>query len=515
MKQKRRPTLALCVIARDEEANIAACLDSARPFVDEVVVVDTGSLDRTREVAREHGARVSEFTWCDDFSAARNTAIEAATADWILMLDADERLLPESGPRLRPLLAAAPAGLHCYLPLIDSVINPDSADGYLSSHHSRLFRRSDTLRFVGAIHEALRFLPQPAATTRLNVPEIRIHHTGYIPEYYRARGKDDRNSQILQRWRTADPSDPLVHFHIGVQHSAMNRHSDTAEAMRRCIELAGSERPWFLVDAYMRLINALIQTGQEAELDHLVAEADRANLIATKARELLAAYSRKRGRVDEAERHLLSALDPGCASALTVYPGAGGWSARVALMDLYAATGRAALAMQQAELALQDAGLLNRARVAGDAARIAAHLGRAQAVMRWLSEAAAHTSDEYESQSELLQLRLKLLTPEDLSSVEQALVQRDWQLAYDRAIGIPLDSAFASAVVMYIAECLQAEGAAEAALDLLQRTIDSRPHWTRVYWLLVQVLAKLGKYQDAMAAVEVLRQLEASERPAA
>ena len=88
------PSIALCVIAKNEEEYLADCLDSARPFVDEIVVVDTGSTDRTVEIARAHGARIEHFTWINDFAAARNFAIEAATKDWILMLDADERLEP-------------------------------------------------------------------------------------------------------------------------------------------------------------------------------------------------------------------------------------------------------------------------------------------------------------------------------------------------------------------------------------------------------------------------------------
>src|SRR5262252_4050456 len=91
-----RPTLALCVIAKNEERFIRECLESARDFVDEMIVVDTGSTDRTREIARECGARVEEFVWCDDFAAARNASIDAATTDWILVLDADERLDPAS-----------------------------------------------------------------------------------------------------------------------------------------------------------------------------------------------------------------------------------------------------------------------------------------------------------------------------------------------------------------------------------------------------------------------------------
>src|ERR1700730_1719400 len=96
-----RPTISLCVIARDEESFIGDCLASAQPFVDEIVVLDTGSTDATIEIARSYGARIGTFAWRDDFAAARNAAITLATCDWIFMLDADERLQPASGPQLR------------------------------------------------------------------------------------------------------------------------------------------------------------------------------------------------------------------------------------------------------------------------------------------------------------------------------------------------------------------------------------------------------------------------------
>jgi len=75
--------ISLCVIAKNEEAMIADCLESVKGVVDEMIVVDTGSLDRTVEIAEEAGATVMHFAWCDDFSAARNTSLAAATGDWV------------------------------------------------------------------------------------------------------------------------------------------------------------------------------------------------------------------------------------------------------------------------------------------------------------------------------------------------------------------------------------------------------------------------------------------------
>jgi glycosyltransferase involved in cell wall biosynthesis len=82
--------VSLCLIAKNEEANLPACLPSVAGLVEEMIVVDTGSTDRTKEVAAQLGARVFDFTWVDSFAAARNESLRHATGDWILWLDGDE-----------------------------------------------------------------------------------------------------------------------------------------------------------------------------------------------------------------------------------------------------------------------------------------------------------------------------------------------------------------------------------------------------------------------------------------
>src|SRR2546427_10591625 len=98
--------ISLTMIVKNEERALPACLEAARPWVDEIVVVDTGSTDRTREIAAGFGARVHEWAWRDDFAAARNESLRHTTGDWILALGADEVLSPELGPALRRASAA-------------------------------------------------------------------------------------------------------------------------------------------------------------------------------------------------------------------------------------------------------------------------------------------------------------------------------------------------------------------------------------------------------------------------
>src|SRR5581483_2761560 len=98
-------TVSVCIIARNEEANIADCLACVQDLADEVVVLDTGSTDRTRDIARERGVRVFDFPWVDSFSAARNESIRHATGNWVFWMDADDRLDEPNRIRLRHLFA--------------------------------------------------------------------------------------------------------------------------------------------------------------------------------------------------------------------------------------------------------------------------------------------------------------------------------------------------------------------------------------------------------------------------
>src|SRR5262245_60079470 len=100
-----RPKVSLCVIAKNEENNLSTCLKCAGDLVGEIVVVDTGSTDRTREVAAAQGARVFDFPWVDDFAAARNETLRHASGEWIFWLDADDRLDETNHQCLQVLLA--------------------------------------------------------------------------------------------------------------------------------------------------------------------------------------------------------------------------------------------------------------------------------------------------------------------------------------------------------------------------------------------------------------------------
>jgi tetratricopeptide (TPR) repeat protein len=211
-----KPSVSLCLIVRDEEAFLEGCLDAASPWVDEIVVVDTGSTDATVSIAEARGARVGFFNWCADFAAARNASLDLATGDFVFVLDADERLA--SGPELRRLVESEPPGAPptLYLPLIENV---DAAGRPLGADHMpRLWRRRPALRFTGRVHE--RVGEGVPGLVRRYEDALRIVHLGYDPEIKRARGKSERNRALLQAELTSKPGDPALLFYLGNEHYA-------------------------------------------------------------------------------------------------------------------------------------------------------------------------------------------------------------------------------------------------------------------------------------------------------
>jgi hypothetical protein len=197
------PTIALCLIAKNESAMIGDCLASVKAAVDQMVVVDTGSNDNTIAIAQAHGADVVHFEWCDDFSAARNAALPHVRCDWVLILDCDERLASGAAQAIRAAVNR-PRAEAFLLPLTDAVELNASPDAVVNGSKAlreriwlpRLFRMSADLRWEGRVHEHLESWMERRGghVASLNAP---IAHYGAVPEYRIQRGNSSRNLKLL------------------------------------------------------------------------------------------------------------------------------------------------------------------------------------------------------------------------------------------------------------------------------------------------------------------------------
>lgn len=223
--------ISLVMIVKDEEEMLPDCLASVVDVVDEMIVVDTGSTDRTVEIAKSFGATVDVFPWTGSFADARNRSLELATGDWVLHLDADERLVAEDGPELRALVARTWREAFA---LVETNYTGSAADSASVTHEAvRLWRHRPEYRFEGVIHEQKTHTMPTYVSERFEQTTLRIIHYGYLKDRITARAKSERNITLLLEEARVDPT-AFNRFNLGSEYLALGdfdsatRYLDTA-----------------------------------------------------------------------------------------------------------------------------------------------------------------------------------------------------------------------------------------------------------------------------------------------
>jgi tetratricopeptide (TPR) repeat protein len=380
------PRLSLCLIARDEEELLAGCLESVRGLVDELVVVDTGSVDGTADVARRGGARVVEHAWRDDFADARNASVRAASGDWILVLDADERLVPGAHAAIRDAIAAG--GFDCGLlrchhaSAIDA--HPDDVLGGRARlggafRVPRLLRRTADLAWRGEVHEDLAHWVLAGHEAR--AVDADVLHLGRVPEIVARKAKPERNRRLLEARCARETEDATPFGYLAFELLGDDR--------RRAREIA--ERGWALLPRHPRgrsllrlaVARAILQLGDgDAAGARATADAgeafDRGHpdlaYLRAQAFELIAAGAgsahERRAALEQARRGFADALAARDAGDGSFVDGARGFASATRLGTVALLLGDA-----PAALAAFDRALAERA----DHAE--ARLGRAEALL--------------------------------------------------------------------------------------------------------------------------------------
>ena len=228
--------VSLCLIVKNEEATLADCLQSAAGLVHECVVVDTGSTDRTREIATELGARVFRFDWVDSFAAARNASLEPATGDWILWLDGDEYFDEENRGKLKALFDRLGDEPAAYVMRQRSAAEVPGEPPSLVDQ-CRLFRNHPQIRWSYRVHEQI--LPAVnAARHQVRFTDICIDHSGYTDPELRRR-KSQRNLRLLQLEEAEQPQDPFTLFNLGWAYVELQQFAQAIPYLRRSLERCG------------------------------------------------------------------------------------------------------------------------------------------------------------------------------------------------------------------------------------------------------------------------------------
>ena len=237
-----RPRLSICMIVRDEETMLPGLLDGVAGLWDELCVVDTGSTDGTAGLLAAAGADVRALAWNDDFAAARNASLDMAGGDWILVLDADERVSPELAEAVRALLDDDAAGA-ATVRLRNELPHGHRRDARLL----RLFRRDPSIRYAHAIHEdptdsVRAYLERTGRELRRLDGELR--HLGYVRDVAAARDKRRRDLRLLERSVAANPRDWYSRYKILEQARFWNDRAAWRTAAAdtvRAVDAAGPE----------------------------------------------------------------------------------------------------------------------------------------------------------------------------------------------------------------------------------------------------------------------------------
>jgi tetratricopeptide (TPR) repeat protein len=240
--------LALVMIARDEARSIERALRSARPFVERMIVLDTGSLDETPALAAAAGAEVHVFSWCEDFAAARNAALDRSDADWNLILDADEWIEAAACGQWAHALPAS--GALGFAQVVSQV-----CDGAQASRSRSWIARvlPAGVRYQGRIHE------QPdAALPQLRLP-LTIGHDGYLAESLARKGA--RNEVMLLAELEARPAEAYLWFQLGREYQVREQIPQAAVCLAEALRLAPPDAP-FRHALVVRTITALKTAGR-------------------------------------------------------------------------------------------------------------------------------------------------------------------------------------------------------------------------------------------------------------
>ncbi|AUB40969.1 Tetratricopeptide [Nostoc flagelliforme CCNUN1] len=226
--------LSLCMIVKNEAATLPKCLSSVRKVVDEMVVLDTGSIDHTPNIAQQLGAKVYHFKWCNDFSAARNAALKYVTSDWILVLDADETLTPGIVPQLREAIARDE-----YL-LINLVRHEIGAEQSPYSLVSRLFRNHPDICFDRPYHALVDDSVSAIIAKEPHwqvgyLPGVALLHVGYQKSAIAQNNKYAKAATAMEGFLATHPDDPYVCSKLGALYVETGKITQGMELLRRGI----------------------------------------------------------------------------------------------------------------------------------------------------------------------------------------------------------------------------------------------------------------------------------------
>jgi glycosyltransferase involved in cell wall biosynthesis len=260
--------ISVCIITQNEEHHLEECLKRIRPYDWEIVVVDTGSTDRSKEIAHQYADKVCDFTWCNDFAAARNFSISQADRPFILVLDSDEYLTEINMKNVLSLIQQYPKAIGRIH--LSSHIEGNQTDALMDGMMGRLFPKQ-LYRYEYPIHEQIVLRTDPSNHFhQIYDTPIYAEHYGYQLSQADKEAKVKRNNDILLAWLERDQNNAYILFQIGQCFFMLDEFEKAYPYYKRSFELQNDRNIEYVRSLLVAYGTTLINTGRLDEAKQLL-----------------------------------------------------------------------------------------------------------------------------------------------------------------------------------------------------------------------------------------------------
>ncbi|MCR8979982.1 TPR domain-containing glycosyltransferase [Brevibacillus laterosporus] len=264
-----RLKISLCMIVCDEEEHLERCLSSAADTVSEIIIVDTGSQDRSIEIARSYGAKVISIPWRGDFSEARNLSLEYATEPWILVLDADEEWVVPSKEQLIEMMEAE--GAFGYYVQLQSFVGA-TGEEFITDGVCRFFQNDDRLRFRGITHEEIATCILEVEPEGVRFSPMVVKHYSYLDHVIAQKNKAARNVSLIQKALLEKPDDPVLIYALGSEFFQQEEYQK-ARVLFETLLTSVPHHVGYMSDVLLKLAFSYKEMGNTKEAQKITEEA--------------------------------------------------------------------------------------------------------------------------------------------------------------------------------------------------------------------------------------------------
>lgn len=251
--------ISVCIIGKNEERFLEGCLEKLVPFGFEIVFVDTGSTDKTREIACRYTDKVYDFEWINDFAAAKNFCESKASNDWILSLDCDEYVQSMDLDVITEFMKADEKMVGSFM--IENLVRNGDSIGRSKQKINRMYNRK-YCHFEGMIHEQIRYLDGSQLNTQI-LP-IEVLHYGYALSPEELEKKNHRNIELLLEELKERPNEPYFFFQLGQSYAVLEDYEKVFQYLHKGLELGPDPNQEYVQHMLIDYGNAMLHTGRYA-----------------------------------------------------------------------------------------------------------------------------------------------------------------------------------------------------------------------------------------------------------